>query len=185
MKKREDFNQVGFRGGDYIRNRKKNEKRIGGKALSLAAFANAKSRPSGYNPSFIKKQREFYRNAKCINKFKKSVKRDSQFEERRHSLPNIEATNEDDENVLKSRKINKKKKTSLKALGEEVEEKRAEAEKLRMEREAMIQAKKEERAKAEAKRKFLRDNMSKRTRSGQPVMKYRIQHILEGLLEKQ
>ncbi|XP_020597396.1 rRNA-processing protein FYV7 [Phalaenopsis equestris] len=183
MKKREEFDQVGNRDGNYKRNRKKNERRIGGKALSLEAFANAKSMPSGYNPSFIKKQREFYRNAKYVSKFKKSIKGESQFDEKRHSLSIIEATNED-ESGLKSHKIRKKKKFSLKDLEEEVVKKRIEAEKLRMDREAVLQAKKEERAIAEAKRKLLRDNMSKRTRSGQPVMKYRIQHLLEGLLEK-
>lgn len=34
-------------------NRKRNEKRLGGRGLSLEAFANAKSGPSGYNPSII------------------------------------------------------------------------------------------------------------------------------------
>lgn len=34
---------------------KRNERRLGGKGLSLDAFANAKSEPSGYNPSLISK----------------------------------------------------------------------------------------------------------------------------------
>ncbi|KAK8969197.1 hypothetical protein KSP40_PGU007383 [Platanthera guangdongensis] len=177
------FGEDGSSNVDHLRNRKRNEKRIGGKALSLVAFAHAKSNPSGYNPSFIKKQREFYRNAKHISKFKKSIRQPSEPNKSHSSLPNIEVANEDAA-VLKSRRIGKKKKSSLQFLSEQVERKRAEVEKARAEREAMIRAKMEERLKVEAKRKFFRENMSKRTRSGQPVMKYRIQHLLEGLQEK-
>lgn len=66
---------------------------------------------------------------------------------------------------------------------EEYEKKHAEDEKARIEREAIIQAKKEERAKAEAKRKVQREKLFKKTKSGQPVMKYRIEQLLEGLIE--
>lgn len=66
---------------------------------------------------------------------------------------------------------------------EEYEKKHAEDEKARIEREAIIQAKKKERAKAEAKRKVQREKMFKKTKSGQPVMKYRIEQLLEGLIE--
>ncbi|THU68649.1 hypothetical protein C4D60_Mb08t06090 [Musa balbisiana] len=61
-------------GKDRWRRQKRNEQRLGGKGLSLEAFANAKSRPSGYNPALIKKQREFYRNAKYVTKYKKTQK---------------------------------------------------------------------------------------------------------------
>lgn len=66
---------------------------------------------------------------------------------------------------------------------QEYEKQHAEDEKARIEREAIIQAKKKERAKAEAKRKVQREKMFKKTKSGQPVMKYRIEQLLEGLIE--
>lgn len=50
-----------------------------------------------------------------------------------------------------------------------------------MEKEAIIKAKKEEKEKLEAQRKAKRENMFKRTRSGQPIMKYRIEHLLQTL----
>lgn len=59
--------------------------------------------------------------------------------------------------------------------------KREEEEKARMEREAIIEAKKEERQRAEVRRKELRQKMFKKTKSGQPVMKYRIEHLLQTL----
>lgn len=156
---------------------------MGGRALSLHAFANAKSAPSSsaYNPSLIKKQREFYKNAKFVSKFKKTIKRE------RQSAVNISPERRL-ENVHENKKkkrafVNKKKKGSLQDLRKEFEKKQAEAEKEKMEREAVIQAKKQERARAEARRKDQRENMFKKTWSGQPVMKYRIDHLLRGILE--
>ncbi|KAG0467990.1 hypothetical protein HPP92_017318 [Vanilla planifolia] len=188
MKTHKQVEDVGRSRKDRTRNRKKNEKRNGERALSWEAFANAKSRPSSYNPSLIEKQKEFYRNAKFIRKFKKSIKGDTHLVEQQ--LPNIETSTvitlhdgNEEELETKSRRNGKRKRSSLSALGKEVDEKRAEAEKARKEREAVLQAKKDERAKAEAKRKYRREEMSKRTRYGQPVMKYRIQHLLEVLLE--
>ncbi|KAK1559377.1 hypothetical protein Q3G72_013793 [Acer saccharum] len=61
------------------------------------------------------------------------------------------------------------------------EKKHEEEEKARIEGEAMIKAKKEGREKAEAQRKSTRDKMFKSTRYGQPVMKYRIEHLLETI----
>ncbi|KAG6415334.1 hypothetical protein SASPL_122743 [Salvia splendens] len=50
---------------------KKNMQRLGGRGgLSLAS---AKARNDNYNPSVIKKQREFFRNAKHVKKYKKSI----------------------------------------------------------------------------------------------------------------
>jgi hypothetical protein len=68
-------------------------------------------------------------------------------------------------------------------LNVEYEKKRVEDEKAKKERDAIIEAKKEEREKSEAKRKDLREKMFRRTRSGQPVMKYRIEHLLETAIE--
>lgn len=73
----------------------------------------------------------------------------------------------------------KMKKRTSQSLNVEYEKKRVEDEKAKKERDAIIQAKKEEREKSEAKRKELREKMFRRTRSGQPVMKYRIEHLLE------
>ncbi|XP_039135682.1 rRNA-processing protein FYV7 [Dioscorea cayenensis subsp. rotundata] len=167
-------------------NRKRNEKRLGGRGLSLEAFANAKSGPSGYNPSIIKKQREFYRNAKFVSKYKKLVQDQSQSGNHLSLAPKLEDDDEgENEMDLSNRRNNKKnkKKNNLQSVREEFEKKQAEKEKARMEKEALMQAKKEERARAEAKRKTLRENMFKRTRSGQPVMKYRVSHLLEGITE--
>ncbi len=61
------------------------------------------------------------------------------------------------------------------------EKKHEKQEKERIEMEAVIQAKKEEREKAEARRKAVRDKMFRKTRAGQPVMKYRIEHLLETI----
>ncbi|TVU29833.1 hypothetical protein EJB05_21421 [Eragrostis curvula] len=162
--------------------RRRNEQRLGsgrgGGALSLAAFANAKSRNTGYNPALIKKQKEFYRNAKLIGKYKRSKKQ----QDDSNGPPQYqthENEGHDAENVAKPH--NKKKRTGQ-SLKEEYEKKRAEAEKTKEEREAIIQAKREEREKSEAKRKELREKMFKKTRSGQPVMKYRIEHLLETAL---
>jgi hypothetical protein len=74
------------------------------------------------------------------------------------------------------------KKCTAQSLKEEYEKKHAEIEKAKKEREAIIEAKKEEREKSEAKRKELREKMFKKTRSGQPVMKYRIEQLLETAL---
>ncbi|KAK9146848.1 hypothetical protein Sjap_006751 [Stephania japonica] len=169
--------------------KRKNKQRLGGGGLSLEAFANAKVKNNGYNPALInplttgllsslEKQREFYRNAKYVSKFKKSMKqRDAQ--QSNHSIS---------ENVLQdteagtSRKEQKKnKKHNSYSLNKLYETKHEEQEKAKMEREAQIQAKKEEREKAMAQKKAWREKMLKKTRSGQPVMKYRVEHILESL----
>jgi hypothetical protein len=78
----------------------------------------------------------------------------------------------------------KGKKHTVHSLKEEYEKKRAEEEKAKEERDAMVQAKREHREKSEAKRKELREKMFKKTRSGQPVMRYRIEHLLETALSK-
>ncbi|KAJ0977645.1 hypothetical protein J5N97_013119 [Dioscorea zingiberensis] len=187
---RGDTLEMGNKGNAHnykMTNRKRNEKRMGGKGLSLEAFANAKSGPSGYNPWIIKKQREFYRNAKFVSKYKKSVQQQSHSGNHLPVAPKLEDDDDEGENGMNfpSKKKNKKdkKKNSLQSMREEFELRQAEEEKARMEREAIMQSKKEGRARAEAKRKTLRENMFKKTRFGQPVMKYRIKHLLEGIIE--
>lgn len=158
--------------------KKRNEQRLGGSggALSLAAFANAKSRNTGYNPALIKKQKEFYRNAKLISKYKRSRKQQNQ-SNYTPQVPTCEEGDVDAEDEPKTH--DKRKKRTSQSLKVEYEKRRLEDEKAKKERDAIIQAKKEEREKSEAKRKELREKMFKRTRSGQPVMKYRIEHLLE------
>ncbi|KAJ4823057.1 hypothetical protein Tsubulata_049609 [Turnera subulata] len=63
-----------------MKRNKKNMSRLGGGrgGLSLQAFANAKSTSAQYNPALLKKQREFYKNAKYVSKFKKTLKQQGQ-----------------------------------------------------------------------------------------------------------
>ncbi|THU62688.1 hypothetical protein C4D60_Mb01t07740 [Musa balbisiana] len=166
-------------GKNRWKRQKRNEQRLGGKGLSLEAFANAKSRPSGYNPALIKKQREFYRNAKYVTKYKKTLKQQNLASDH---MPTV-SDDKDGDKTENSQMRSKTKKKSLLSLREEYEKKHAEVEKAKTDREAIIQARKEERAKAEDRRKAEREKMFKKTRSGQPVMKYRIEHLLEGLLD--
>jgi hypothetical protein len=50
-----------------------------------------------------------------------------------------------------------------------------------IEMQAVIQAKKEEREKAEAQRKAVREKMFRKMRAGQPFLNYRIEHLLETI----
>ncbi|XP_058082820.1 rRNA-processing protein FYV7 [Magnolia sinica] len=146
--------------------------------------SNSSSNITDYNPYLIKKKREFYKNAKCINKYKKTLKQPNKSQ---NILQTAAQHSEDGENneapndrkmVMKKQKKNK---NSLQGLRKEYEKKREEEENARVEREAIIQAKREEREKAEAQRKELRGKMFKRTQHGQPIMKYRIEHLLESI----
>ncbi|KAK6141328.1 hypothetical protein DH2020_024926 [Rehmannia glutinosa] len=148
-------------GQDFITNKKKmkkNMQRLGGRGgLSLESFANIKARNENYNPSVINEQLNIPPT---------------------DQRP-LEGENETNERDYANR--NKKSKKNTRSLGELYEKKREEEEKARMEREAMIQAKKEERQKSEARRRALKEKMYKKTKSGQPVMKYRIEHLLETI----
>ncbi|RLM98720.1 stress response protein nst1 [Panicum miliaceum] len=164
-------------------NRRRNEQRLGvggGGALSLAAFASAKSRNTGYNPALIKKKKEFYKNAKLISKYKRTKKQQSQ-PNHPPEFPIREDRGDNAQNVPKPH--HKGKKRTAQSLKEEYEKKCAEDEKAKKERDAIIQAKREQQGKSEAKRRELREKMFKKTRSGQPVMKYRIEHLLETALQ--
>ncbi|XP_068663636.1 rRNA-processing protein FYV7 [Aristolochia californica] len=152
--------------------------RLGGKGLSLEAFTNAKTKRLDYNPAYVKTQKEFYRNAKHIRKFKRTLKQQKQTENYRSTSTVFQQENDDG---VSDRKIKRGKKNSLQSLRMEYEKKQEEMVKARMEREEMIRAKNEEREIAEARRKELKHKMLKKTRSGQPIMKYRIEHILESI----
>ncbi|KAI5316098.1 PREDICTED: rRNA-processing [Prunus dulcis] len=184
---------------DSMKKKKKNMRRMGGQGLSLEAFANAKSNSSSYfNPALIKKQKEFYKNSKYVNKYKKSLKQqqsnlplairpleeENEFEhsDKENETEDGSKKEKETEDGGKRSKNNKKKKRyGARNLIEVYEKKHEEEEKARRERDAIIQAKKEEREKAEARRKSVRGKMLKKTHKGQPVMKYRIEHLLETL----
>ncbi|KAL1542672.1 hypothetical protein AAHA92_19729 [Salvia divinorum] len=160
---------------------KKNMQRLGGRGgLSLASFANAKARNDSYNPSVIKKRREFYKNAKYVKKYKKSISQEEHQITPSTAQGLLEGENAANGGDHASQKKMKYKKNA-RNLQELYEKKHNEQEKDRIEREAVMQAKKEEREAAEARRRALKEKMYKKTRSGQPVMKYRIEHMLESI----
>lgn len=180
MKNKEDEEKNGkINRTKSISMKKKNMMRLGGVGLSLEAFANAKSIRNNYNPALIKKQREFYKNAKYVRKFKKKLKQQNQQDNLSSVVRPMKDENETGEGS-KMMKKNKKKSGSY-SLKELYEKQHEEKEKARIERESVIKAKKEEREKAEARRKAEREKMYKKTRHGQPVMKYRIEHLLQTI----
>ncbi|VVB07087.1 unnamed protein product [Arabis nemorensis] len=154
-------------------NRKKNMKRLGGGGLSLQTFANLKSENGRYNPALIKKKKEFYKNAKYVSKFRKSVKQHSLYDKNGTGESSKENGDGDDKEKVKSNKRISMEEVCM--------QKREEMEKVRKEREVTIKAKKEAKEEAEARRKVTRGNMMRKTRHGQPVMKYRIEHLLESI----
>ncbi|QCD98184.1 stress response protein nst1 [Vigna unguiculata] len=158
---------------------KRNISRLGGSGLSLEAFANAKSKNKQYNPALIKKQREFYKNAKNVNKFKKLVKQQNQHNGRSLAQEHDKSVNETDEYKDKSER--RMRKNSAFSLEELYRKQHEEKEKERIEREAVLRVRREEREQAETRRKAMREKMLKKTRRGQPVMKYRIEHLLETI----
>ncbi|XP_021906786.1 uncharacterized protein LOC110821300 [Carica papaya] len=157
-----------------IRMKKKNIQRLGGGGLSLEAFANAKSTNSHYNPALLSKNFDlFYLIPLCLllGKFRWRVSVAFYLSElsgiREYCLGLIS-------DACKGQKI---RETSLKDLYERTRR----GEKARIEKEAIFQAKREKREKAEAQRKATREKMFKKTRFGQPVMKYRIEHLLQSI----
>lgn len=162
------------------KNKRRNVSRLGGSGLSLNAFANAKSNNSGYNPSLIKKQREIYNNAKKVKKYKKMLKQQNHQSDPSVSQRHIENLNETEEDKDKNGRRRRKKDSAF-SLEELYKKQHEEKERERMEREAVFKEKKEQREKAEARRKSLREKMFKKTRKGQPIMKYRIEHLLETI----
>ncbi|TKY61829.1 DNA ligase [Spatholobus suberectus] len=179
MKKNEERSDNHNKEKKHIMMKKKNISRLGGSGLSLDAFANAKSKNNHYNPALIKKQRELYKNAKNVNKFKKLLKQQNQQNDPSLAQRLIENVNETEE--CKDKHERRKKKNGALSLEELYKKQHEEKENERMEREAVLRVKKEEREQAEARRKAMREKMLKKTRKGQPVMKYRIEHLLETI----
>ncbi|KAJ8898674.1 hypothetical protein K2173_004708 [Erythroxylum novogranatense] len=162
-----------------VKKKKKNMMRLGGSGLSLEAFANAKSKNNNYNPALIKKQREFYKNAKYVSKFKKQLKQQSHLNDAISAArpPEYENQTGETSELVKRSKTNKKPH----CLRELYEKQREEQQKARIEKETILKAKREEREKAEVQRKEAREKMLKKTRHGQPVMKYRIEQLLQNI----
>ncbi|KAJ4968242.1 hypothetical protein NE237_014943 [Protea cynaroides] len=159
----------------------KKKKRLGGGGLPLEAFANAKTKSRNYNPAIIKKQRELYKNAKQVTKYKKLLKHQGETGNNVYATTDSPKDYSKDGDDIKMNEKKKKKKKSMYSLGELYNKKHEEAEKAKMEREAIIRAKKEAREQSEARRKAEREKMFKKTRSGQPVMKYRIENLLQSI----
>ncbi|XP_051141673.1 uncharacterized protein LOC127258752 [Andrographis paniculata] len=193
---RDEKRRADMAGRNAIKGKKKmkrNLQRLGGKGgLSLESFANAKTRNDNYNPAMIKKKREFYRNAKYVQKYKKSLKQqEHQNIPSASEGPRLEGENQNrttghnyrNNEMYESSNVNKntKGKKNRVSLKEIYEKKHEEEEKARAEREAMIEARKEAQMQSESRRKSLKEKMFKKTKSGQPVMKYRLEHILETL----
>eukprot|EP00252_Welwitschia_mirabilis_P028071 TRINITY_DN9963_c0_g1_i4.p1 TRINITY_DN9963_c0_g1~~TRINITY_DN9963_c0_g1_i4.p1 ORF type:complete len:133 (+),score=35.64 TRINITY_DN9963_c0_g1_i4:262-660(+) len=74
-----------------------------------------------------------------------------------------------------------KSKNTLQKLREEYERQKQEKERIKKEREAALVAKRAAQEEAEMKRKNVKLKMCKKTRSGQPVMKYRVEQLLEKI----
>ncbi|GAB4829691.1 hypothetical protein Ancab_019345, partial [Ancistrocladus abbreviatus] len=125
------------------------------------------------------KKREFYKNAKYVSKYKKL----RQQSEKNDLLPNIQPSeqgqNESQSAGLKNNKNKNKKRSN--SLEELYAKKHADQLKALLEREACIKIREEERQRAEARRNASREKMFKKTQKGQPVMKYRIEHLLETI----
>lgn len=160
--------------------KKRNMKRLGGEGLTLQAFANSKSLHNGYNPALKKKKREFYRNSKFVNKYRKTLKHETKQNDIPIARTLLEEGN-DTGDVGQMRKDKNRVSKSSYSLKEIYERKHAEEERARIEREAIAQAKREEIEKSMARRKAMRAKMLRKTASGQPVMKHRLENLLQNI----
>ncbi|CAN6980612.1 unnamed protein product [Brassica oleracea var. botrytis] len=132
------------------------------------------------NRLVAEKQTEFYKNAKYVSKFRESMKQHDK-------EVKLQSFREEEDETGESSKVvgddDKRKGNSHKRIGvEEVyKQTREDMEKSRIEREAALQAKKEAKEEAESRRRVAKGKMMRKTRHGQPVMKYRIEHLLESI----
>ncbi|XP_024524517.1 uncharacterized protein LOC112344304 [Selaginella moellendorffii] len=140
----------------------------GGKGASKEAV---KSR-SSYNPCEIKKKREFYQNAKKVQKYKKLKKE-------------LDPQNEDGAGGSRSqiggRRHRKRGFSSLERLRGEYERKKEEVEVVKEERAKENVARQQAREHSEKLRKQTKAKMFKKTSKGQPVMKFRLEQILNNV----
>ncbi|KAI5071680.1 hypothetical protein GOP47_0013931 [Adiantum capillus-veneris] len=177
------------------------ESRGGG--LTLPAFVNAKSKPR-FNLADLRKKDKEFEDAKTIKKYKKLVK-GSPREEVRPIFEEFsgvlgaegKATPVSKSNsnrfqgshtalfVRKEGHGPNKGKNALEALRKDYVKKKEEEDRLKAERLEALKAKEEVRSKALQTRKNLKAKMFKRTNSGQPLMKHRLEHILDSIQQHQ
>ncbi|KAH7283361.1 hypothetical protein KP509_34G003300 [Ceratopteris richardii] len=181
---------------------KKSRQRLGGigGGLTLPAFVNAKSRPR-FNPAEIRKRREQFEDAKKIRKYRKLLKSLPQQEQRNNmeessdveaKIP-IQVVSNDNtiqqknpsDLVKKERRVLTKRSNILEVLRKDYLKKKEEEDRLKAERMEALKLKEEQRVKAFQERKNLKSKMFKRTKSGQPLMKHRLQHVLECIQQSQ
>lgn len=191
---RQPSSLVAMKESDHLRKRKK---RLGGKGLGLEAFVKAKSKPSVI-PSDIKKRREYLENAKTLKKYKTMInqlpKQDSEqgpSTSEKQPDPNSSSIGRDISHrechtsakkpTLHRNHESKERSNPLQRTRQKFLQKKQAAAKLKHERDECLQAKEEAQKKALQTRKELKSQMFKRTNTGQPVMKHRLQHILECL----
>ena len=114
-----------------------------------------------------------------MSKFRKSLKQQNSHEKDEMKMQSF---HEEDETGESSSKVANKGKSHKRIGVEEVyKQTREEMEKARREREEAFQAKKQAKEEAESRRKAAKGKMMRKTRHGQPVMKYRIEHLLESI----
>eukprot|EP00250_Pteridium_aquilinum_P003819 c14098_g1_i1 orf=78-653(+) len=179
--------------------RKSRQRLGGGGGLSLPAFVNAKSKPR-LNPADVRKKREHYENAKKVKKYRKLVKHTPHQEQKTSTEESIGGSNTDkyivhvptsDSNasqqrltsdfVKKTKCLSGKRRNALEGLRQDFIKKKQEEDRVKAERMEALKVKEEARIKATQRRKDFKAKMFKRTNSGQPLMKHRLQHILESL----
>lgn len=179
-------------------------KRLGGKGLSLDAFVRAKGKPR-YNPSDIRKHREHYENAKKVKTYRTMIKQIPQLEQDAQKDIGMQEERLDyNANVLgcnssftreshpqaKRLPAHKNKKwkngnNTLERMRHDYMERKQDEEKLKQAREEAQREKDEADKMALKKRKELKVKMFKKTSTGQPLMKHRLEHILERLQQQQ
>ncbi|CAN5963013.1 unnamed protein product [Sphagnum jensenii] len=170
-----DKGESGGRGCAFFKkNKKRNLLGGGGGGLSLEALAFCKNKPFA-TASQIRKQRELYQNAKKVQKYRKTVKHLA--EEGHKFEPCIGLTTSDAEVETRGRVQVQSKLEKLR----QQSEKKEEEEKLRTEKREAIARQQEACDKAQCERKDAQRKMRKKTQRGQPVMKHRIEHLLDTL----
>mgnify|MGYP000647988370 FL=1 len=98
---------------------------------------------------------------------------------------NVKTGNEYQKEQVKGRKSKlKMRKTALEGVREEFVKKKQEEERMKEEREKDRKFREEKQVKALQKRKELKSKMFKKTHHGQPLMKHRLEHILETIQQQ-
>lgn len=214
MKKR-DGDSRSVEGGSVGASEFKKKKRLGGKGLSLEAFAGANRIKPIVTASQIRKQREVYQNSKKVNKYRKTLKHlaEGGHEFRPHiplsidaeipgqdlsalgtkgkkakpsSSRELQSTEAEREIERKDPKMSGKGRQTkpashLERLREEYAKKKQEEEEVMKEKRALFEEQQAGREKSKKERKEVQKKFRKTTGKGQPVMKHRMEHLLESI----